>query len=208
MATYPNKEFQDIYDGIIASMGTDDQLKANLEAALRPLYEQSLEQLQQRRRENNAAIDVDAASRGMGNSTWVTDAKLRQLKDIEGNIATLDANYNNQLFGQLQDAIKDRDANAYNQAMQWWNIGQKGKGGSSTPPKEDDDLLTFEEYTALPENIRGLFDNGVLSTRADRDKAYVITDKSAKNAGNLAGSLIGKSLGNSLGRIPTLGGKK
>lgn len=132
MATYPNKEFQDIYNGIIASMGTDDQLKANLEAALRPLYEQSLEQLQQRRRENNAAIDVDAASRGMGNSTWVTDAKLRQLKDIEGNIATLDANYNNQLFGQLQDAIKDRDANAYNQAMQWWNIGQKGKGGGGS----------------------------------------------------------------------------
>lgn len=137
MATYPNKEFQDIYDGIISSMGTDDQLKANLEAALRPLYEQSLEQLQQRRRENNAAIDVDAASRGMGNSTWVTDAKLRQLKDIEGNIATLDANYNNQLFGQLQDAIKDRDANAYNQAMQWWNIGQKGKGGSGSSGTPD-----------------------------------------------------------------------
>ena len=89
MATYPNKEFQDIYDGIIASMGTDDQLKANLEAALRPLYEQSLEQLQQRRRENNAAIDVDAASRGMGNSTWVTDAKLRKLN--EDYTAVIDA---------------------------------------------------------------------------------------------------------------------
>ena len=132
MATYPNKEFQDIYDSIIASMGDDDTLKANIEAALRPMYEQSLADLNQRRIERNAQIDVDAASRGMGNSTWVTDAKLRQLKDTEGNIATLDANYNNQLYAALNDAIKDRDNNAYNQAMQWWNIGQKGKGGGGS----------------------------------------------------------------------------
>ena len=89
MPTYPDKKFQGIYDSIVASMGDDDALKANIESALRPLYEQSLADLNQRRIERNAAIDVDAASRGMGNSTWVTDAKLRQLKDIEGNIATL-----------------------------------------------------------------------------------------------------------------------
>ena len=133
MPTYPDKKFQGIYDSIVASMGDDDALKANIESALRPLYEQSLADLNQRRIERNAAIDVDAASRGMGNSTWVTDAKLRQLKDIEGNIATLDANYNNQLFGQLQDAIKDRDANAYNQALYWWQQGNKGRGGSDIP---------------------------------------------------------------------------
>ena len=147
MPTYPDSKFQGIYDSILASMGDDDTLKANIEAALRPMYEQSLADLNQRRLERNAQIDVDAASRGMGNSTWVTDAKLRQLKDIEGNIATLDANYNNQLYANLADAIKDRDDKAYNQAMDWWKIKQ-GSGKASTPEGEDDADIedNFEKF--------------------------------------------------------------
>lgn len=136
MATYPNEEFQGIYDSILASMGDDATLKANLEAALKPMYDQSVKQLQQQRIANNAAIDVDAASRGMGNSTWVTDAKLRQLRGEADNLATLNANYNNQLFSALLDAQKQRDDDAYNQAMQWWQINQQnsgGSGGSTTP---------------------------------------------------------------------------
>lgn len=133
MANYPNEEFQGIYDSILASMGDDATIKANLEAALRPMYDQSVEQLRQQRIANNAAIDVDAASRGMGNSTWVTDAKLRQLRGESDNLAALNANYNNQLFTALLDATKDRDNNAYNQAMQWFQYNNAGKGGGGTP---------------------------------------------------------------------------
>jgi murein DD-endopeptidase MepM/ murein hydrolase activator NlpD len=132
MATYPNEEFQGIYDSILASMGDDATLKANLEAALRPMYDQSVEALRQKRIANNAAIDVDAASRGMGNSTWVTDAKLRQLRGESDQLASLNANYNNQLYSALLDAIKDRDDTAYNQAMQWWQYDQSKKGGSGS----------------------------------------------------------------------------
>lgn len=132
MATYPNEEFQGIYDSILASMGDDATLKANLEAALRPMYEQSRAQLEEQRRANNAAIDVDAASRGMGNSTWVTDAKLQQLRGLNSGLASLDANYNNQLYSALLNAIQDRDNTAYNQAMQWWQYDQSKKGGSGS----------------------------------------------------------------------------
>lgn len=141
MATYPNEEFQGIYDSILASMGDDDTLKANIEAALKPMYDQSVQQLQQQRIANNAAIDVDAASRGMGNSTWVTDAKLRQLRGESDQLASLNANYNNQLYSALLDAIKDRDDKAYNQAMQWWQINRQGKGGSGKNPDWLKDLL-------------------------------------------------------------------
>lgn len=141
MATYPNKEFQEIYDSIVGSMGDDATLRANIEGALRPLYDQSVEQLRQQRIANNAAIDVDAASRGMGNSTWVTDAKLRQLRGESDNLATLNANYNNQLYSALLDAIKDRDNNAYNQAMQWWQINRKGGSGGSGGASNLDWLL-------------------------------------------------------------------
>lgn len=159
MATYPDKKFQGIYDSIIASMGDDDELKANIENALRPLYEQSLADLNQRRIERNAAIDVDAASRGMGNSTWVTDAKLRQLKDTEGNIATLNANYNNQLYSALADAIKDRDDDAYNKALFWWKQGNKGGNGGGTPTlttdEVPDDTLSYDDWWALQNKGKG-----------------------------------------------------
>lgn len=155
MAQYPNKEFQKIYDNLRASLGSDDELRSRIEAALRPMYDQSRAQLEEQRRANNAAIDTDAYSRGMGNSTWVTDAKLQQLRGMSNSMATLDANYNNQLFGALYDALKDRDDTAYNQAMQWWQIGQKKSGGSGgrtpaftlteTPPKK---TLTWEQWLA------------------------------------------------------------
>ena len=139
---YPNEEFQSIYDSILASMGDDDTLRANLEAALRPMYEQSLAQLQQQRLAGNAAIDVDAYSRGMGNSSWVTDAKLQNLRNAESNIASLNANYNNTLFTNLMNAIADRDDKAYNQAMQWWqyNESKKGDGGNWWDDDDDDGI--------------------------------------------------------------------
>lgn len=124
-----NKAFQKIYDSIYNSMGTDDDLKRNIEAALRPLYEQSAEELQQQRIERNADIDVDAYSRGMGESTWVTDAKLRQLRGTESALADLQANYNNTLYGNLANAIKDRDADAYNQAMAMYQLRPRGGSG-------------------------------------------------------------------------------
>ena len=127
---YPNEDFQKIYDSIYASMGDDATLKANIEAALKPLYEQSKQQLEEQRIARNADIDVDAASRGMGNSTWVTDAKLRQLRSNASALASLDANYNSQLYNALLGAMQDRDNNAYNQALQMYQIAQQGKGGS------------------------------------------------------------------------------
>ena len=127
--TYPIEDFQSIYDSIYASMGDDATLRANIEAALKPMYEQSKQQLEQQRIARNADIDVDAASRGMQTSSWVTDAKLRQLRSSQDQLAALDANYNNQLFTALMNAQQNRDQNAYNQALQMYQLSQKGSGG-------------------------------------------------------------------------------
>lgn len=117
--TYPD-DFQKIYNSIYAAMGDDATLRANIEGALKPLYQQNKEDLEAQRIARNAEIDVDAASRGMGNSTWVTDAKLRQMRASESALAALDANYNNQLYSNLADAMKDRDNLAFNQAQALW----------------------------------------------------------------------------------------
>lgn len=133
MADYPNKEFQDLYDNLKTSLGGDEAtLRANLEAALRPMYDQSRAQLEEQRRANNATIDVDAYSRGMGNSTWVTDAKLQQLRGLNNSLASLEANYNNQLYSQLLNALQDRDDTAWNRAMQMYQLNHSGGSGGGS----------------------------------------------------------------------------
>ena len=56
---------------------SDSQLKNYLTRLIRPSYDQAIAQRQQQTGQANAMIDTDAASRGMGTSTWVTDAKNR-----------------------------------------------------------------------------------------------------------------------------------
>ena len=169
MATYPDEKFQEIYDSILASMGDDETLKANLEAALKPLYDQSVQQLQQQRIANNAAIDVDAASRGMGNSTWVTDAKLRQLRGESDQLASLNANYNNQLYTSLLNAIQDRDDKAYSQAMQWYQLKNSGGGGGSrTPTGYFDGTQWWDSRDAYLESVR---EKAKIRAEIEADKA-------------------------------------
>ena len=120
-------EFEALLDDIRSKMGDDATLKANIEAALRPSYDKSLAELQKQAAANNAKIDVDAASRGMGNSTWVTDAKLQNLRNAESARADLEGNYNATLYGNLIDAINKRDDDAWNQATHWWDNEQNQK---------------------------------------------------------------------------------
>ena len=130
-------DFDALYQSILNGMGDNATLQANIEAALRPQYDRSIQELNQQRIERNAEIDVDAASRGMGNSTWVTDAKLRQMRGTEDAIADLNANYNTTLYNALADAIKDRDTNAYNQAWAWWTQQQQAAQNEKDRERED-----------------------------------------------------------------------
>lgn len=131
------EDFDALYKSILNGMGDNATLQANIEAALRPQYDKSIAELNQQRIERNAEIDVDAASRGMGNSTWVTDAKLRQMRGTEDAIADLNANYNSTLYSALADAIKDRDNNAYNQAWAWWTQQQQAAQNERDRERED-----------------------------------------------------------------------
>lgn len=131
------EDFNALLADIKAGMGDDATLKANIEAALRPQYDRTLADLQKQRAMSNAQIDVDAASRGMGTSTWVTDAKLQNLRNAESARADLEANYASTLYGNLVDAIKNRDNDAYNQAMTWWNQQENQKLNQLNMIRED-----------------------------------------------------------------------
>ena len=70
-----------------------DEIKSYVESYLRTAYDQSIENRRKQTEADRAMIDLDAYSRGMGGSTWVTDAKQR-LQDAEADdIAKMEANY-------------------------------------------------------------------------------------------------------------------
>ena len=81
-------------------------------------------------------IDVDAYSRGMGSSTWVTDAKQR-LQDAEADdIAQMEANYqaglNEAVLNQYNLAVAQSLAaqnNAYALAKDLYSLAQNARAG-------------------------------------------------------------------------------
>ena len=113
-----------------------DEIKSYVESYLRTAYDQSIENRRKQTEADRAMIDLDAYSRGMGGSTWVTDAKQR-LQDAEADdIAKMEANYqaglNEAVLNQYNQAVAQGLAaqnNAYALAKDLYSLGQNAKAG-------------------------------------------------------------------------------
>ena len=113
-----------------------DEIKSYVESYLRAAYDQSIENRRKQTEADRAMIDLDAYSRGMGSSTWVTDAKQR-LQDAEADdIANMEANYqaglNEAVLNQYNQAVAQGLAaqnNAYDLAKDLYSLGQNAKAG-------------------------------------------------------------------------------
>lgn len=81
------------YTPIDYQMRTQQELAAEIADYLRPQYDQAIANQRKSERSNRAAVDIDAASRGMGSSTWVTDSKNRISNESQANIGNLESNY-------------------------------------------------------------------------------------------------------------------
>ena len=135
-----NRYYNAVLQQLQADQGperSDSQLKNYLQKMIRPSYEQAIAQRQQQTGQNNAAIDTDAASRGMGTSTWVTDAKNRQKNSEAADIANLNSNYNSALYEALLAQIQQRDQNRLNLMGQAQSIA----GNMYDRWKAEDDAL-------------------------------------------------------------------
>lgn len=84
-------------------------LKSALQRVIRPSYDKSIQSRQQATRANRAAIDADAASRGIGASTWVTDAKNRLATNEARDIANINDDYNSALYSALMGRLAEQD---------------------------------------------------------------------------------------------------
>lgn len=113
-----------------------DEIKSYVESYLRTAYDQSIENRRKQTEADRAMIDLDAYSRGMGGSTWVTDAKQR-LQDSEADdIAKMEANYqaglNEAVLNQYNQAVAQEltaQNNAYNLAKDLYSLSQNAKAG-------------------------------------------------------------------------------
>ena len=83
-----------------------DEIQSDMEAALRPGVDQAIEGRRARGQANMAELDADAASRGMGASTYVTSMKGRELSNTEQDVARLESNYAATLSERVAEYMK------------------------------------------------------------------------------------------------------
>lgn len=88
-------------------------LRAQLRDALRPQVDAAIAARKEATKENAAALDVDAWSRGMGRSTYLTDVKERQLDDEAEDIAQMEQEYSATLASLLMEALEAERQRAF-----------------------------------------------------------------------------------------------
>jgi hypothetical protein len=173
-AVYADPSFEGYYNSIKASlvpqtvsyaMPDMNALTSQIAAYLRPAYDQAIANRQNQTVQNRADIDADAASRGMGRSSWVTDVKARESKAEATDIANLESNYgaalaeavlgqynqhlNNKLQVDLANAkmLAQYEQLAYDRAGDMYNLMQaskKSNGGNGS--RKSGEYIDWDAY--------------------------------------------------------------
>lgn len=151
---------------ISADMQSYEDLAKQISAYLRPYTDSAINARRQQTAQNRASIDVDAASRGMGSSTWVTDAKLRQAQAEAADITNLENQFTSNLMQQVYQSDQAQRERAQQAAIQ--NVGNQ--------------LSADLAYQSLMGNrASALFNYGADVNLTNANYAY---DASKTNAGN------------------------
>ena len=112
---YSNQVFETIYEKakkdyapqLVTYTPLDEQtLAERIGAVLRPLYDKAIAAIFRGNRRQDAELDADAISRGMGSSTFVTDVKRRQDNAAADDVRELESDYGTKLADQLYKAME------------------------------------------------------------------------------------------------------
>lgn len=143
-ATIPNESLDSYYQQYIKTLPYEkvtynpvavkeqsiDEITNQVNSYLKSYYDSAIRNRQNEAMANRAAIDADATSRGMGASTFVTDAKSRQMNAAASDIANLRGQQVSTLAQQVQaqyqnylaNKLSADTTNAQNQAeIDKWN---------------------------------------------------------------------------------------
>ena len=151
---------------ISADMQSYEGLAKQISAYLRPYTDSAITSRKKQTTAARVAADVDAASRGMGSSTWLTDAKLRMANAEASDIANLENQFTSNLMQQVYQSDQAQRERAQQAAIQ--NVGNQ--------------LSADLAYQSLMGNrASALFNYGADVNLANANYAY---DASKTNAGN------------------------
>lgn len=112
---YSNQAFETIYEKakkdyapqLVTYTPLDEQtLAERIGAVLRPLYDKAIAAIFRGNRRQDAELDADAISRGMGSSTFVTDVKRRQDNAAAEGARDLESDYGAKMADQLYKAME------------------------------------------------------------------------------------------------------
>jgi hypothetical protein len=176
---------------------------------LRPYTDSAIRQRQAQTDQYRAEADVDAASRGMGSSTWLTDSKNRmsnaEAADIADLESTFQSNVGEQAFNSFQQYLQNKlsadttnasnqletdefnaklyqtlEELAYARAGDMYGLTGSGSGsGSASKSTGSVDVFSPSIYDA---------------TGAIKVNPYLSATKSANGAGKKSGSGGGKNV--------------
>ena len=206
-SVYPDQKFNEYYDTILSSlqgsapqvqynMPDTNQLTAQIASYLRPKYDQAIANRQQQTLQNRAATDVDAASRGMGSSTWVTDVKNKGANAEYSDIANLESNYGAQLsealLNQYNQALSNKlnvdmqnaqmsaqyEKMAYDRAADMYSLTSKKSGRSRSKPKSEDveELLAELSMSVGSNTGKGYIELGTNKNYSDKYSSKAIVE--------------------------------
>lgn len=105
-------------DPLVYEEKSAEELRAQIEAWLRPSYERAILSRQERTQVYRAELDADAISRGMGSSSYVTDVKGRQMAEEAEDVAMLESDYGAALSKTLSEQLAAERERALEVAMQ------------------------------------------------------------------------------------------
>jgi hypothetical protein len=105
------------YEALGYEMPTEVEIAQKISEYLRPNYDRAISSRRAQTTQNRAALDIDAASRGMGSSTWLTDAKNRQALAEAADIAGLESDYGTNLAQNVYNMYNQHLTNKLNVGM-------------------------------------------------------------------------------------------
>ncbi len=171
----PVNNFSNLYNKFYGMFNTyqpqsASTLKDAIARQIRPQTDQDIKARQGELKAERAMIDTDAASRGMGPSSWVTDVKTRRNDAAARDIQNIEANYQANLYNGVLNRLNAQDemalsaaqaaqGNALGLANSMYNqvYGSSGSGGGwggrrGTTPDETPDETPYDPILANASN--------------------------------------------------------
>lgn len=88
---------------------SETEVASMWQGILRPTAESAIENRSEAAEENMAELDADAASRGMGASSYLTSVKAREMEEAQDDIGDIEAQYGAQLAERIYDTLYKYD---------------------------------------------------------------------------------------------------